>query len=34
MEQLRQIIYFKDYFLHFFNEQTEKVKENENGKFA
>jgi phage-related protein len=27
MEQVRQIIYFKDYFLDFFNEQTEKVKE-------
>ena len=27
MEKVRQIIYFKDYFLDFFNEQTEKVKE-------
>jgi len=27
MEKVRQIIYFKDYFLNFFNEQTEKVKE-------
>lgn len=27
MEQVRQIIYFKHYFLDFFNEQTEKVKE-------
>ena len=27
MEQLRPIIYFKNYFLDFFNIQTEKVKE-------
>ena len=27
MEPLRQIIYYKDYFLDFFNDQTEKVKE-------
>jgi phage-related protein len=27
MEQQRQIIYYKDYFLEFFNQQTEKVKE-------
>lgn len=27
MEQVRQIIYFKDYFLSFFNRQSEKVKE-------
>ncbi len=27
MERHRQIIYFKDYFLDFFNKQTEKVKE-------
>ena len=27
MEQLRKIIFFKQYFLDFFNEQTEKVKE-------
>jgi len=27
MEQQRQIIYFKDYFLNFFDQQTEKVKE-------
>jgi len=27
MEQVRQIIYFKDYYLDFFNEQTEKVQE-------
>jgi hypothetical protein len=27
MERHRQIIYFKDYFLHFFDQQTEKVKE-------
>jgi len=27
MEQVRQIIYFKNYFLDFFNDQTEKVKE-------
>ena len=27
MERHRQIIYFKDYFLDFFNLQTEKVKE-------
>lgn len=26
MEQVRQIIYFKNYFLDFFNGQTEKVK--------
>jgi phage-related protein len=27
MERHRQIIYFKDYFLNFFDQQTEKVKE-------
>jgi len=27
MERVRQIIYFKDYFLDFFNDQIEKVKE-------
>jgi len=27
MERHRQIIYFKDYFLDFFEQQTEKVKE-------
>jgi phage-related protein len=27
MERLRQIIYFKNYFLDFFDQQTEKVKE-------
>ncbi len=27
MEQIRGIIYFKDYFLEFFNHQSEKVKE-------
>jgi phage-related protein len=27
MERLRQIIYFRDYFLDFFDQQTEKVKE-------
>ncbi len=27
MERQRQIIYFKDYFLDFFDQQTEKVKE-------
>ena len=27
MEKVRQIIYFKSYFLNFFNEQNEKVKE-------
>ncbi len=27
MEKVRQIIYYKNYFLDFFNEQTEKVKE-------
>ena len=27
MEPVRQIIYYKDYFLDFFNDQTEKVKE-------
>ena len=27
MERYRQIIYFKDYFLDFFEQQTEKVKE-------
>jgi len=27
MEQVRQVIYFKNYFLKFFEEQTEKVKE-------
>lgn len=27
MEQQRQIVYFKDYFLDFFDKQTEKVKE-------
>ena len=27
MEQVRQLIYFKNYFLDFFNDQTEKVKE-------
>ncbi len=27
MERHRQIIYFKDYFLNFFGQQTEKVKE-------
>ena len=27
MVQQRQIIYFKNYFLDFFNQQTEKVKE-------
>jgi phage-related protein len=27
MERHRQIIYFKDYFLDFFDQQTEKVKE-------
>ena len=27
MKQVRQIIYFKNYFLDFFNDQTEKVKE-------
>jgi phage-related protein len=27
MQRLRQIIYFKDYFLDFFDQQTEKVKE-------
>lgn len=26
MEKLRQIIYFKDYFLDFFDKQSEKVK--------
>ena len=27
MERIRQIIYYKDYFLSFFDEQTAKVKE-------
>lgn len=27
MERHRQIIYFKDYFIDFFDQQTEKVKE-------
>jgi phage-related protein len=27
MEQIRKIIYFKDYFLSFFNDQVERVKE-------
>jgi phage-related protein len=27
MERYRQIIYFKDYFFDFFDQQTEKVKE-------
>lgn len=27
MEHFRQIIYFKDYFFDFFEQQTEKVKE-------
>ena len=27
MHPVRQIIYYKDYFLDFFNDQTEKVKE-------
>ena len=27
MERLRQILFFKNYFLDFFNQQTEKVKE-------
>lgn len=27
MKQVRQIVYFKNYFLDFFNNQTEKVKE-------
>lgn len=27
MEQLRQIIFYKNYFLDFFDKQTEKVKE-------
>jgi hypothetical protein len=27
MERHRQILYFKDYFLDFFDKQTEKVKE-------
>lgn len=27
MDQVRQIIYFKDYFLNFFDKQSEKVKE-------
>ena len=27
MDPVRQIIYYKDYFLDFFNDQTEKVKE-------
>jgi hypothetical protein len=27
MEQQRQIIYYKDYFLDFFDQQPEKVKE-------
>jgi len=27
MERQRQIIYFRDYFLDFFDQQTEKVKE-------
>jgi hypothetical protein len=27
MERHRQIIYFKDYFLDFFDKQSEKVKE-------
>lgn len=27
MEPVRQIIYYKDYFLDFFNEQPQKVKE-------
>ena len=27
MEQIRHIIYFKDYFLDFFNDQPENVKE-------
>lgn len=27
VEQIRQIIYYKHYFLEFFEEQTEKVKE-------
>ncbi|CAM3517424.1 type II toxin-antitoxin system RelE/ParE family toxin [Aquirufa ecclesiirivi] len=27
METVRQIIFYKDYFLDFFNDQTEKVKE-------
>ena len=27
MKKVRQIIYFKNYFLDFFNDQTEKVKE-------
>lgn len=27
MDNIRQIIYFKNYFLNFFDEQTEKVKE-------
>ena len=27
MEQVRQIVYFKEYYLNFFNQQTEKVQE-------
>ncbi len=27
MERVRQIVYYKDYFLNFFKQQTEKVKE-------
>ena len=27
MEHIRQIIYFKDYFTNFFDEQSEKVKD-------
>jgi|GEM_PF-5021924 len=30
MERYRQIIYFKDYFFDFFEQQTEKLKQNEN----
>lgn len=27
MEQVRKIIFYKEYFLHFFNNQTDKVKD-------
>ena len=27
MEQVRQIVYYKEYYLNFFNQQTEKVQE-------
>jgi len=27
MNKIRQIIFYKDYFLNFFNDQTEKVKD-------